>query len=422
MSFIYTVLKDPQKKCLIETTQLFGVPKFTIIDVPTTSAKNLALKIKSAIVNQAYKWSLRKQFIVELEREKVNLKNNAQVELAIAVKFLIETEQIAIESFQKIVCVGSVNIHGKVFDCDVDTSISQEDELWIGSFKKSEPPLNHCDIKNLSDLNHLKIKKRAGLEQESIFFNGSLNFTESVIAHGQHNCIYFSNDTIKLKTSFKRINSYLNPVKFNRITHESSKDMNLVDSSGALDESLQRHSKGFLLMNDFVFSKESLTQNFLSYVDRNKTNFAIIYSLCPCGKAKLGKPKKCGLSLYRCRSKVEKLSVGTLSYFDLSFTDFKKESFVKPDALQKAKNIQCKREQKIPNSHCDFDHLFSTLSEEAKSLLYLPNDFGLKRQISILSVARTIADLKGREKVETSDIDKSMQLSFNGFKTLISTF
>lgn len=417
---IYSILKDPPKKCLIETTQLFGIPKFTIIDVQTAAAKNLALKIKSAILNQSYKWSLKKQFVVEIEGEKISLQNNSQLELAIAVKFLLDTEQIELKEYKKIICVGSVNIHGKISECDVDTSISQEDELWIGAFNEFDLPQNYCNIKKLADLKKLKIEKRPESLAHKNFSYDDLTFMEALVAHGQHNCIYFSNDILHLKKSFEKINACLG----DRVMSKSTRQIQpqYIESPKSLSICFNKYKKEFLLLSDFIFSKEHLQEKFFSYVERNKVNFVMAFSLCPCGKAQLGKPKKCGLSLYRCRSKIEKLSIKSLSFFDLVFTNYNTDKKIKPENLKNAVILQEKRGQKKPNSFCSFDELHSTLSDEAKSLIYLPNDFGLKRQTSLLAVARTIADLNKNEFIETDHIDQSMDLSFNRFKLLINSF
>jgi len=264
--------------------------------------------------------------------------------------------------------------------------------------------------------------KQSESETETFYkpLNVELSFEEAVVLHGAHSGIYFMNDRLKIKKSLIKINRCLseNP----NLSEDEFNETYFLNETHDLKEKLNKHQKGFFLLDDFLLAKENLAKTFFSYVERNNLKHICVFEMCPCGKAELGKSKKCGLSLYRCRSKIEKLSLHTLSYFDLCFTDYKSDKPIKKESLQVAREIKASRVQKTDNSLCSFKDLQSTLSQETRSLLYLPSELGLKRQTSILSVARTIADLKGHECIESSDVELSMEIGYNRFKTLINMF
>ena len=154
--------------------------------------------------------------------------------------------------------------------------------------------------------------------------------------------------------------------------------------------------------------------------------------ICPCGKARVGKPRKCNFSLYKCRSTIEKLSMEDLSFFQMilapSSTWF--ELYPHPELDLEGMNqrrflafeMQKNRAQSEPNSKLSLFKLKSMMSDDCKSLAYLPRLEGLERTRAILSVARTLADLEGSLKIEVSHIEGAKPYVFKVAKELLQTF
>jgi predicted ATPase with chaperone activity len=165
-----------------------------------------------------------------------------------------------------------------------------------------------------------------------------------------------------------------------------------------------------------------------------KTN-SILFArnpLCPCGKAKLGRPRKCGFSLYKCRSVLERLSADDFSIFDmvLSPTESFFELYPHPELdleslnfrKEKAYRTQEKRGQLEPNSRLDLFDLKRMMSDEAKHCAYIPVVNSLDRTRSVLAVARSCADLEGSALIEKEHIEKAVLLSYKAAKEVSRAF
>jgi len=147
--------------------------------------------------------------------------------------------------------------------------------------------------------------------------------------------------------------------------------------------------------------------------------------LCPCGKAKLKKPRKCGFSLYKCRSVVERLSVSGLSCFDIF--QYKDKDFMTLSDIDCAS--RWKEAKKLSASRADPLTLESSLcslkdqiSKKIIFLAHLPTSLGEERLKRVLLLARSIADLNGHECIEQGDLDMSLDYGFYPLKELVSLF
>ena len=148
-------------------------------------------------------------------------------------------------------------------------------------------------------------------------------------------------------------------------------------------------------------------------------------SLCPCGKAELKKSKKCGFSLQRCRATLEKMSESGLSSFDIFLyrvNDYK--LLDKKECLKKwtdALGVSSKRQKRGFDSN-NIRSLKSQIDPEYLNIAYLPQSLGEERLKKLLLISRSIADLRGHEKIEKEDLGLALDYGFYPLKELVSLF
>lgn len=464
MSFIYSVSNSFDKHHLvkIEAKLNKGIPRVSVIGMPESVSKRVLLKAKSAIVNQGFKWSLPKHLVISLDPP-VDSKSTELLDLGFAVSILQELGQLKLSSDKKLVAVGALDLEGGLQKLDVEARglLPKSGELWLGSFKRKDQGDEFLNIEKLSYLNNLKSKPQRKLKAKTTYRDYTRRVeslspvwvkTFEVLVHGEHSSMLLMPDSPEITDFLTVLRDSLNSLDFRLIDGvrfvDGERPFVQINSAVTRSQILGRSGKSFYhyahggmaYLDHFCGLGKQVRDAIRSKVQGGgmaigeRVNVMLVARnpLCPCGKAKLGKPIKCGFSLYKCRSVLEKLSVDEFSMFQVvaapvaSFFELYPHSEVDMDVLNKRKRLayetQKKRKQQVPNSHIDLFLLKEMMSKEAKALSYIPVVNGLDRTQAILSVARTLADLEGSEKIEKEHIEKAVVLAYKAAKEISKAF
>jgi len=465
MKKLYSYIKDRGRnhKITIESILNPGLPKVSFSGFHEASAKEALVRVKSAIQNQDFEWSLDRHLVLSaLGFEKLK---SPFCDLSIAASILSETEQLEFKAELDVVFVGELGIDGSVgeFSLSENGFVPEEGELWIGNFLESTA--NTVNIKNLSDLGSLQIEADKNNEVSaapSSFTNQvqmiSPDWIElfELMVHGEHSLLFLTPQNPALIDFFKLVQKNLK-----RLSKEESKEVRL-DSRGrrpfvvvnpsitkwqvlgmSSDEKkgLYYYGNGGVVCMDHFFTIQKGVREAVGSLirggslDGEKTLKSLLFArspLCPCGKAQVGVPRKCSFSLYKCRSMIEKISLDELSLFQvvLSGDGNWQELYPHPDVdltvLNQRRDLACTvqtaREQTVPNSRLALHDLTQMMSADCKVTCSLPRIEGLERTRAILSVARTLADLEGAIEIEVDHVERAKAYVFRVPKEVVSSF
>ena len=147
-------------------------------------------------------------------------------------------------------------------------------------------------------------------------------------------------------------------------------------------------------------------------------------NLCPCGSYIPGENFACSYSLRKCRSCLDRLSGPMLDRFDiLALSSFWKGPLkVSLESIRKrvdqASAMRQKRHQTKVNGRLSWDELTRPINSFILNNIFPTEISSYRRKTAVLRVARTIADLEGREEITPQDIEKSTLLTLKSFHQL----
>ena len=443
MQDLYTLSRLSLNRIKIESNYIRGLPCFTVLNFGTTASKELSLKLRSALSATGYKWSLKKQAVFSYDSGSIKLKKSSELELSLILRFLIDSEQSVVKTNKKIVACGEVSLHGEIKELKIENMKPKEDELWIGNFLTDDLPSGVLKVTNLKDISLIKeiIKpSRRDVINQAILKNDcnssskrkptnevnftknkspSFSFIELLSLYGG-----FSKINLLNKSRVDNINECFDLDLFNK-NYESILRVTAFDTLSSTKEKIQISKKNLVLIDDYSL----LDKKQVSYINQSESK-NLLWSntqICPCGKAELGKQKKCGFSLYRCRSVLEKLSLSMLDsfyLFECKKADQKILSGEKLNMFLKTlENINLKKDFKNKTSKSqNLEDLILQIHPDYRSVAFLSRGLGEKRLIKVLMVARSIADLFGHDFIEHEDLDLSYKYSYFPLKELVSLF
>jgi|GEM_PF-5140520 len=425
MQELYTLSRLSLNRIKIESNYIRGLPCFTVLNFGTTASKEMSLKARSALSATGYKWSLKKQAVFSYDSGPVKLKKSSELELSLILRFLIDSEQIIVKTKKKIVACGEVSLHGEVKELKIENMRPKADELWVGNFLGENLPQNVLKVKNLRDLSFIK--------EDSSFVSDNIVKDSTVENKGLKKYSFSFLELLSLYGGFNKIN-LLNKSKLRTTKaldlqgfsdkYESILRITAFDTLSSTKEKIQVHKKNLVLIDDYSL----LDHKQISYINQSESK-NILWSntqICPCGKAELGKQKKCGFSLNRCRSVLEKLSrskLDTFYLFECKAEDHKILSENQSNFF--IKNLKRTNEYKDKNNISkvkSLEDLILQIHPEYRGVAFLPRSLGEKRLIMSLRVARSIADLYGHEYIEHEDLELSYKYSYLPLKELVSLF
>ena len=158
----------------VEIHLLPGLPQLHIIGLPDAGIRESVLRIKSAIKSQGFQWPQAQQIVVNL-RPSYQKKSSEGLELAIALGYLLLTEQIEKPKWwsDQAIVYGGLHLDGGVqTPCDLNWHPNNKSEILVTGLNSLNVN-NMVSLKNLEDfataeVQELKIDWREGLERPSI--------------------------------------------------------------------------------------------------------------------------------------------------------------------------------------------------------------------------------------------------------------
>jgi magnesium chelatase family protein len=468
MDFLFSYIRSsgvPQK-IKIEAKLNRGLPKVSVLGLSDSASKENLTRVKSAIQNQGFDWRIDKHMILSLEGVLKKQESDTLLDLALAVSILRLTGQLNIKTDQEMVLLGGLDLNGFLseFDLSKNGFVPKEGELWLGNFKQSEK--NCLKLEKLSDLNNLKqeahVKDKGEKNISAQLFSDKVKYLApdwrelfEIAVHGEHSLLFLMPEAPDLIEFIKLVRENLNSlhpdfrsgVRFEKnnlrpfVSVNMSATRNQILGQGGNQKGLYYFAHGGVAYLDQFFSHAKPVKDAVKtlvfgggFMEEKNLNTQLVARspLCPCGKAKVGVPRKCSFSLYKCRALIEKLSVDELSMFQLIVAPQTSwcELYTHPDLdlevmnqrRQLAFDVQAHRKQKISNAKLSLFDLQDMMSENCKALAYFPKIEGLDRTRALLSVARTVADLEGAIEIEAEHIDKAKHYSFKVAKEVLKTF
>ena len=151
---VQSFIRDGQKlqPVEVELTMWPGLPGIHFLGLPDQHLKESALRIKSAIKHQGFKFPSSQQILVNL-RPSYLKKNSRGLELAVAAAYLWETEQVAKPIMDsKSFIYGELSLLGEVMaPADLKTDWhNDESVVWSGAMEGLN--FKSFQIKKLQDL------------------------------------------------------------------------------------------------------------------------------------------------------------------------------------------------------------------------------------------------------------------------------
>lgn len=139
-------------------------------------------------------------------------------------------------------------------------------------------------------------------------------------------------------------------------------------------------------------------------------------NLCPCGRLEAGDRlrRSCPQSLTRCRSVVQRLSGPVLDRIEIFASTENWHSKSKVSVDQIAERVARAREfslqqrgQRRPNGHLSVEEIRPRADLAVRLALTCEQGVSLRRERSLLRVARTCADLRGSEVITVEDLRRA---------------
>ena len=379
MKLIHSYVKDNEglRPVTVELTLWPGLPNIQFMGMPDQMIRESALRIKSAIKAQGFEFPKTHQILVNL-RPSYFKKTSQGLELAIAVAYLLETQQIpGIEEFLKsdFSVYGELTLGGQVQAPDDYARVcshyfskgrSPNPKLLMGGEPRPGTPVPERphEIRMLRELSELRADlpswgTSTPLKWERPSLNGDHLWSEteakllSVMAAGAHSALLAGpagagkttlatalHRLMPEPTSlpiFAQLGESGAPLWRPYVRPHHSTPLRAMIGGGVPPRpgELTRAQGGLFLLDEFLEFQsvvlESLRQPMEDHVVRIArggvardlpcdTQFLATTNLCPCGQWTPQQPKPfCRFALKKCRSYAERFSGPLLDRFEIAY-------------------------------------------------------------------------------------------------------
>jgi magnesium chelatase family protein len=475
----FVLQKDQLIPIQVEVTLLPGLPQMHFLGLPDQNIKESVLRIRSSLKHQGFDWPKAHQVVVNL-RPSTLKKSSRGLELAVAAAYLWETQQMQAPLNQSDFYVyGELSLTGEVFEpADIDqwqdprsvilTGVPAPNLTDLNSGEAKEEDIKPCffrrqSICHLKDLGHPKeilacaekekpqrstqmmnyeVSTEVGqllhlcaLGQHSLFLAGPAGTGKTTLAHmitelmkepsfEEFDAIQAIQKSFGTKTQFRPF----------VVPHHSTPRMALIGGGNFPKAGeVSRAHGGVLLMDEFLEFHPSVLESLREPMEEGIMRVARagrfeVYpaqslviaatNLCPCGDFVPGQRTRCGYSLSRCQSTMQKISGPLLDRFQLIFF-MKKNSPQKKISLseiykklEKDWSFQNAQNRSQSNAWMKWEELKNQVHPAVFSLYFQESNMSRRRQLYVLRVARTFADADHQEKISNQHIEKAIQWSY----------
>ncbi len=442
-----------------------GLPNLQVLGLPDTALKESSLRIKTAITSQGFQWPRAQQVVVNLRPIHIR-KHSKGLELAIACALLWETEQIPRADWSHSVFIyGELGLNGEVFSpSDLETlrySLKDSDVVLCST----EGVLNHSrrvSLSRLSDLSNPTLHPEKSVSENiwfqpkpcpDVFFSREQAELLKLSAISQSSTLLAGPPGSGKTTFAEALHSLLPPPEDQEFydlrahhlqfgveledrplisPHHSTPVMSLI--GGGLElfpGELAKAHGGLLILDEFLLFPsrviEALREPLVSKkfkVSRRgqhlewpaEFQFVATTNLCPCGRLSRERSFRCGYTISKCKSTLEKLSGPMLDRFELILLfEAYRGALHQGQEKVSLKTIQDElTEARIFQKECDFEE--SDVPE-----IYQVFE-SRRRELALKKLAKFLAILDGKSRILSSHWLKAFELSQKPIQTLRKLF
>ncbi len=447
----------------IEVTLIPGLPMLHLLGFGAGLTKILQPQLKAAFLAQEFSWPKTQQIVVQARSQDVRFQRG--MELAIAVGILAATGQVSLEgTLERSIFWGELGLSGEVTLPEGSRSLvadSRVSRLVCGQGGSGR------EISNLRDLNsgsevirryelppfqrpHLTSRRfskvaaqqlaLAALGEHSVLLagppgTGKSTWVESLFEMMADPTSEQWSQIWRLGEIFgeePRFRPFVSP-------HHSTSSLAILGGGHPPQPGeITRAHGGLLFLDEYLEFSPRVQEALREPIERGEIRitrgsqtrrypcrFMLLAAtnLCPCGRLAPGKFSGCNYSLARCHSHIDRLSGPMLDRFQVVALSHEwqggrsissSEIF---DRVEKARQIQVERGQRIANGYLSLESLEDQIEPLALQLMPHSEVSG-RRRLALARVARSLADLEGAQTIGPSHVLSAQALTLDSHHRL----
>ena len=449
-------------KVKVEVGLLNGIPDIHIMGLPDQAIRESLVRVKSALRHQGFSLPKGQKVLVNLRPTHIK-KTGRGLELAIALAILLETEQIQLQKTDNLFAYGQLGLKGEVHflnevnwlplpegqriwtglpedlvdsDLNVVGQLSDFHENWKSINKAFHNELNRPQLSDFK-FNKEQAKLLALLAHggHHSLLAGPAGSGKSTLAYALHSLLIDPNE--KEAKEIRQWNHYFKkPIESWRpiqAPHHSATAQGILGGGNPLEPGeVTRAHHGVLMMDEFLEFSDRIREGLREPIELSeiqisrmgqsrilpaKFQLVATTNLCPCGEFV---PKKiqpfCRFSRQKCQAYLERLSGPLVDRFDVfCFSENWLESqevetsAIYKKVLKATEFMKTKRNQRKKNCQLSWQELMQEV-DEMTLIDYLPTaGRSRRRHISILRVARSLADFDACLKIQKEHIRQALE-------------
>ena len=446
-----------------------GLPRVEFTGLADLSNRECVTRLKLAFSAQKFSWPKKSQITINLRPAYIK-KSSYGLDLAIAYALLLKTKQISssVQNLDQIYVYGEVTLNGDV-EAPEDWVQIGDRNILTGRIRENDFLNDVYSVDCLRDLESPKFLKAKSILQilkkpvlPDIYFSKNSAKLLEIVSSGEHS-ILLAGEPGSGKTTLashipyllrfpckeefresRRVSQYFGEKLSWRpfvAPHHSTPALSMIGGGFPpfLGEISRAHG-GVLFLDEYLEFQPRVQESLREPIEQGRifisrkgegvsfpSRFTLISAtnLCPCGSYVPGKEFHCSYSLRKCRSRLERLNGPMLDRFDiLSFSTYWKGDLKVPikevdQRVQRAEEYRKKRGQECPNGRLSWEDLSVQVDSFILENLMPSHVVSHRRKLSLLRVARTLADLEREDKISPAHIELSKSYTLRPFNQVL---
>lgn len=461
----------------VELNFVPGLPQIQFLGLPDQAIKESIHRIKSAIRSQGFEFPKAQQILVNLRPSHLK-KSSRGLELAVALGILWETAQVSVPEDGEALIYGELSLGGEVFEPEdllQDFDPADDCSVWTGMGSAEKTPFaRHC-LTQLRDVarpdfipaapreypverpsfgldlefpeRQAQLLRLVALGEHSVLLAGPAGSGKSTIAKSLHALLQAPNQREMHEIRQNNKGGAEAPLVWRPLVHphHSTSPLGLIGGGvPPFKGDITRAHKGVMVLDELLEfnprAQEALREPMEDfririrrgrYVEEHPAETLVIATtnLCPCGDWVPQSKVVCGRSLKKCQSYMERLSGPLVDRFQITFFTRKREDGGTVSGstllqhLEETRKFRAELSQKDPRfsrmtSRWSWEDLTRDLPSFYMRELFPKELSSRRREIATLRVARSLADLKGMERLHPLHVEEALKITHLPFEAL----